>query len=176
MICSAKGNLRARATTATIALAAGGYLVMSGMTAEPAAGEGWLTEVRPGTAKADPAEDKADPQYLGAKTGDTADSPARARKKADGKEDLFRPGPQYDENYNAQGNVDIYGAKKAVEPPRPPIELVASNTPPANTIRAAPYLVKRTRCYRALPSTATGGRQSPTTATTARILPRSRPG
>ena len=41
----------------------------------------------------------------------------------DGKEDLFRPGPQYDKNYDAKGNVDIYGAKSAVEPPRPPLEL-----------------------------------------------------
>ena len=40
-----------------------------------------------------------------------------------GKEDLFRPGPQYDQNYDAKAQVDIYGAKSAVEPPRPPIEL-----------------------------------------------------
>ena len=55
MTCNAKGNLRyrARTTTATIALVAGGYLVMSGTTAEPAAGEssseagkgGWSTQV-----------------------------------------------------------------------------------------------------------------------------------
>ena len=41
----------------------------------------------------------------------------------DGKDDLFRPDPQYDAKYNAQGQVDIYGAKSAVEPPRPPVEL-----------------------------------------------------
>ncbi len=40
-----------------------------------------------------------------------------------GKDDLFLPGPQYDKNYDAKGNVDIYGAKTVVDPPRPPIEL-----------------------------------------------------
>jgi hypothetical protein len=38
-------------------------------------------------------------------------------------DDAFRPGPQYDKKYNAQGNIDVYGAKTAVEPPRPPIEI-----------------------------------------------------
>jgi hypothetical protein len=51
-----------------------------------------------------------------------------------GKGDLFLPGPEYDKKYDAKGNVDIYGAKTAVEPPRA-IE-VASNTPPACTTRA----------------------------------------
>jgi hypothetical protein len=36
---------------------------------------------------------------------------------------MFRDGPQYKARYDAQGQVDIYGAKTAVEPPRPPIEL-----------------------------------------------------
>ena len=76
----------------------------------------------------EPAEDQADAQYVGAyskeKTADTTTDPAASkRSKADGKEDLFRPGPQYDKNYDAQGNVDIYGAKSVVEPPRPPLEL-----------------------------------------------------
>ena len=38
-------------------------------------------------------------------------------------QDAFRPDPQYDAKYNAQGQVDIYGAKSAVEPPRPLLEL-----------------------------------------------------
>ena len=138
MTCNAKGNLRrrARTTTATIALAAGGYLVMSGMTVEPAAGQsssevrkgGWLPQLWPAASRVDPAEDQADAQYVGAysekKTADnTADPPARTRSNVDGKEDLFRPDPQYDKNYDAQALVDIYGAKSAVEPPRPPVEL-----------------------------------------------------
>ena len=132
MNCNAKGNLRyrARTTTTTIALVAGGYLVMSATTAEPAAGQssreaskgGWLSQVLPAT-RVDPAEDKADAQYVGAssikKTADTNADPAEsARSNVDGNE-LFRPGPQYDKNYDAKAQVDIYGAKSAVEPPRP---------------------------------------------------------
>jgi hypothetical protein len=46
-----------------------------------------------------------------------------ARKQGKLVEDSFRPDPQYDAGYNAQGQVDIYGAKSAIEPPRPPVEL-----------------------------------------------------
>ena len=139
MTCNAKGNLRyrARTTTATIALVAGGYLVMSGTTAEPAAAQssseaskgGWLTQVWPGASRVDPAEDQAEPQYVGASpkekpADNTADPAAPKRsKKWTARRDLFRPGPQYDKNYDAEKNVDIYGAKIAVEPPRPPLEL-----------------------------------------------------
>lgn len=122
MTCNAKGNLRyrARTTTSTLALAAGGYLVMSGTTVEPAAGQssseapkgGWLTQVRPGDSRV--SEGEADPRYVGVHS---------KKKTADGKEDLFQPGPQYEEKYDAKGNVDVYGAKREVEPPRPPIEL-----------------------------------------------------
>jgi hypothetical protein len=86
---------------------------MAGTTAEPAAGQGttdvskggWVTQVSPVASP--------DPQYVG----------ASSKAKTAGKDDLFLPGPQYDKNYDAQKNVDIYGAKSAVEPPRPPIEL-----------------------------------------------------
>ena len=145
MTCNA---YRVRTTTATIALVAGGYLVMSGTTAEPAAGEsssealteGWSIQVSPGAARVDPAEDQAEArdadadsekktaakaaEKKGNKTADkAADSAARARSNVDGKEDLFRPDPQYEAKYNAEGQVDVYGAKSAVEPPRPPVEL-----------------------------------------------------
>ena len=61
-------------------------------------------------------------------SGTTADPAAAESSSAARKEDKltqgsFRPDPQYDVTYNAQGQVDIYGAKSAVEPPRPPIEL-----------------------------------------------------
>ena len=145
MTCNA---YRVRTTTATIALVAGGYLVMSGTTAEPAAGEsssealteGWSIQVSPGAARVDPAEDQAEArdadadsekktaakaaEKKGNKTADkAADSEARARSNVDGKEDLFQPDPQYEAKYNAEGQVDVYGAKSAVEPPRPPVEL-----------------------------------------------------
>jgi hypothetical protein len=128
--CNAKGYLRyrIRTITATVALVAGGYLVMSGTTAPPAAGQGssevskggWSTQVLPGASRVDPAEGQADPQYVGAiskkKAADNIAEPAAST-------DLFLPGPQYDKNYDAKSQVDIYGAKSVVEPPRPPIEL-----------------------------------------------------
>ena len=138
MACNTKGNLRhrARTTTATVVLVAGGWLVMSGATADPAAAQGsseaskggWLTHVWPDASRADPAADQAAPQYVGAsskeKTSDaTTDPAAPKRKKADSKEDLFLPGPQYNKAYDADKNVDIYGAKIAIDPPRPPLEL-----------------------------------------------------
>jgi hypothetical protein len=88
---SAKGKFRyrARTTTAAIALAAGGYLAMSGTTVDPAA----------------------------------AESSSAARKQDKLLQDAFQPDPKYDATYNADGQLDIYGAKSAVEPPRPPLEL-----------------------------------------------------
>ena len=133
MICNANANLwyRAGTTTATLVLVAGGYLAISGTTATPAAGqssgepgkESWSAQVWPAAPVA-PAEDRAAAQYLGAKSNKgAADNTADARSNADGKDDLFRPGPQYDKNYDANAQVDVYGAKSAVEPPRPPVEL-----------------------------------------------------
>jgi len=48
---------------------------------------------------------------------------SEARKQGNAVDDSFGPDPQYDSEYNAQGQVDIYGAKRVVDPPRPPIEL-----------------------------------------------------
>jgi hypothetical protein len=84
-----------------------------------------LTQVLRGDTRVDPAKDQADPQYVGAysekkKDADkTADPASSTHSKVDGKQDLFRPGPQYDKSYDAKAQVDIYGAKSAVEPPRP---------------------------------------------------------
>ena len=158
----AKGAVRyhARTTTVTIALVAGGYLVMSGTTAGPAAAEssnvsgkdgkliaaaessnvankgGKLSPV-PSGARADPQyEEKYNEEKNSAKEqvdneqADDAKADNKARKEGKlaaaaessnkaGKEDLFRPGPQYGDKYNAEGNVAVYGGKSAVEPPRP---------------------------------------------------------
>ena len=86
-----KDNLRyrARTTTATIALVAGSYLVMSGTTAEPAAGQGssearnggWLTQVWPGASRVEPADGQADAQYVGAYSKErAADAPPTQRQ------------------------------------------------------------------------------------------------
>jgi hypothetical protein len=52
-----------------------------------------------------------------------AQSSNGSRKEGKLAQSAFRPDPQYAVEYNAQGQLDIYGAKSAVEPPRPPIEL-----------------------------------------------------
>ncbi len=48
-----------------------------------------------------------------------------AKTHKDGKqiEDPFLPDPQYETNYSAEEQANIYGAKRAVEPPRPLLEL-----------------------------------------------------
>ena len=56
-------------------------------------------------------------------TADPAAAESSTRKEDKLIQDSFRPDPQYDAKYNAQQQVDIYGAKSAVEPPRPPVEL-----------------------------------------------------
>ena len=131
MTCNAKGNLRyrARTTTSTIALVACGYLVMCGTAAAQSsseAGKGgwfsdWWTQMWPGS-RVDPA-DQAAAQYPGADArrraaDNTGDPPPSTRSNVDGKGGLFLPGPEYDKNYDAKSNIDTYGSKKAVEPPR----------------------------------------------------------
>jgi len=69
-----------------------------------------------------------DPKSKAARSkGKTAGKTAakKAAKKADAgdRQDLFRSDPQYATSYDAQGQVDIYGAKSAVVAPRPPVEL-----------------------------------------------------
>jgi hypothetical protein len=138
------GNLlrRARTKSAGIALVAGGYLVMSGTTADPAAGQSggeaakgaWSTQVWATAKRVEPVEESGDvqqhdsPQYVGAyakkKAADSTADPAagQPRKVAD-KDDLFLPGPRYDRNYDAKSQVDVYGKKVAVDAPRPLLEL-----------------------------------------------------
>lgn len=65
---------------------------------------------------------------------EVADDPASAssevrkpktgkRASLSNKQDLFRPDPQYDRKYEHEEQIEIYGGKFAVEPPRPPIEI-----------------------------------------------------
>ncbi|MFM9847544.1 MAG: hypothetical protein ACKVP3_10330 [Hyphomicrobiaceae bacterium] len=161
---------RTRTTFATTALVTGGYLAMSGLTADPVASQdssearkgGWLTQLWPGASRVSPADSQPQesgssvhektparnagaskrgtdgkedpfrfgPQYVGASSvhekdaaDNTADQAASKPKKAGAKDDLFRPGPQYDKSYDAKSQVDVYGAKTVVDPPRPPIEI-----------------------------------------------------
>ncbi len=170
MTLNAKNNVwyRARAASATLALAAVSALVVCGATAGDAAAQssdggkgGWFTQWWPGASQTADTQESASkdsgssvhektparsaagagkggtredpfrfgPQYVGASSvheksaaDETADPKASKTKKAE-KDDLFRPGPQYDKNYDSKSQVDIYGAKTVVDPPRPPIEL-----------------------------------------------------
>jgi hypothetical protein len=65
---------------------------------------------------------KVDEDLKNKSKGKIADPAKDAKSSPDGKGDLFQPDPQYEANYDAQIQVDVYGAKKEVDPPRPPIE------------------------------------------------------
>ncbi len=188
MTRNAKVNLRnlARSTTATIALVAGGYLVISGSTAEPAAGESttnpsknetWIEKsylAGPESDAKNDAQEQADIEAdnNGDKNGKDIEKVAASKSsdnsrknetsieksflagpKSDDKEDAqeqdrqgrqvdrgkkraaspnkedkavqnaFRPGPTYETKYNADEQLDIYGGKSAVDPPRPLLEI-----------------------------------------------------
>jgi hypothetical protein len=112
-----------KTTTATIALVASGCLAMSGATADPAK-EGWATQVLPEAAQVIPAAKPAKAKGSEKKTAASAAQPAAAKRgDVDGTKDLFQPDPQYEKKYSAEGQLDIYGAKSVVEPPRPLVEL-----------------------------------------------------
>lgn len=51
------------------------------------------------------------------------DGAGRTRSAASEKRDLFRPDPSYQSQYAHEEQVEIYGGKFAVDPPRPPIEI-----------------------------------------------------
>jgi hypothetical protein len=132
MMCNA---YRSRTTTATIAIAAG-YLTVCGAAADPAASEdnseaiegGWITEVSQTASRIDTAKKRANASYVGAPSEQEAangkeGASTHARSDVSEKDDLFQPDPQYEKDYDADGQVDIYGAKSAVEPPRPLLEI-----------------------------------------------------
>lgn len=57
------------------------------------------------------------------KTSANKKSADAGRTKVDGEQDFFMPDPQYDGKYEAAEQGEIYGGKRVVEPPRPPIEI-----------------------------------------------------
>ena len=78
---------------------------------------GSLTQAPPRTSWVDNA------QYLGATDKEAADSTAEP-KPTQLAGASFQPDPQYKaSSYDTEGQVDIYGAKTAVAPPRPLLEL-----------------------------------------------------
>jgi hypothetical protein len=62
-------------------------------------------------------------------TSDTIVEPAAAKSSSQSRKQdklalaTFRPDPKYDAKYSAEGQIEIYGGKSPVEPPRPPVEL-----------------------------------------------------
>ncbi len=67
----------------------------------------------------DDAESKPD----GKKATDKKSAAPRKKTMAEQDDDLFRADPNYDTEFSSEEQVDIYGAKRAVDPPRPPIEI-----------------------------------------------------
>jgi len=139
MSCNAYGS---KTTSAVVALAASVCLVVCGAIAAVAAGEnstktdeGWSTQVRLSTARVTtaaietdaknyaPAENNVSTHPKKKSADKTAEPAAATRKDAGGKKDPFQPDPQYEKKYSVEEQVDIYGAKSAVEPPRPLLEL-----------------------------------------------------
>ena len=153
-------------------------LVMSGTTAVPAAAQnstevakgGWSTQVAP--------------SYVGALPKNaTADTPGRGQ---DGSGEHDRQGDPEGRPFpirsrsTTRNKTPNRRSTSAVPKPRSSHlarwSWVASNTPPAQYDESSTLFGALNPLLPASPSTATGGRRSPSTTTTARKLPRSPPG
>ncbi len=135
----------ARITTSIVALAVGGFLVLSNAHAQSSSDESGgdaqdqaspdffeiepasdVEDVESESEPASKAEDEkskikpaADVSGEAEEAGDTAD----AEEAEDGKQNLFRSDPQYEGEYAAQDQADVYGAKEEVVAPRPALEI-----------------------------------------------------
>lgn len=125
-----------KSATATVAMVAGGYLLISGSTAETAAGEStsdssrnetWIEKtyvVGPESGKKSDTQKQSDIQgSKDDKSVTTSKSGKKPSKKSKSTQNAFRPGPKYERKYDAKEQLDIYGGKSAVEPPRPLLEI-----------------------------------------------------
>jgi hypothetical protein len=121
-----EGNL-AEPAASNNAAAKDGKLIQAG--AGESRKEGKLIPAVRGGAAADQADEQYVEAFSERKTADSttdpsADDPRRGTtSNLDEKGDLFRPGPQYDKNYDAKGNVDVYGNKSNVATARPILEV-----------------------------------------------------
>jgi hypothetical protein len=88
---------------------------------------GDATDVQPVTAMVETGDDETEVENDPAQSASHVkkkSKPGAAPKRRDvaEKDDLFRPDPQYDRKYEHQEQIDIYGGKFAVDPPRPLLE------------------------------------------------------
>lgn len=129
----------ANAKTAFHALVVGNCLAISVATAEPIAvestsnvpkNETWIVKSYLAGPEADTKRDEqeqgdveADMDGKDGTSSTISKSSNTSAKKDNAVNNAFRPGPQYDDLYSAEEQVDIYGAKSAVEPPRPLLEI-----------------------------------------------------
>jgi hypothetical protein len=127
--CKSNTARRAKIKASTFAVAAATCVAVSGMTAGHAAAqsggearaERWLPRLWPGVSYVG--------VYSETKTAEDAAEPAAGKKgkkgKANGKtaQDPFRPDPRYETKYDATANVEVYGTRTEVDPPRPLLEV-----------------------------------------------------
>jgi hypothetical protein len=127
--------------TATILLVVVVYVMATGRTSGPAADKGDDVAVQDGQSSVplsdqhqiDPPSTSVDDETTEIVVGQvelaaaqqTATEAGKKKpiKKAKPVASAFRPGPQYKAGYAADEQVEIYGGKTAVEPPRPLIEI-----------------------------------------------------
>lgn len=113
-------GLGAGTSAAVLTLVAGSYLLMSGTSAITAPGDGSEGD---GSDSKVTVVAKAEIDGDGGDTQAAASAAKTAKKKRKAKASAFRPGPDYSGKYDAAEQVEIYGAKAAVEPPRPLLEI-----------------------------------------------------
>ena len=190
-----KRSFGAKTTPAIMALLAGGYLLMSGVSAEPAAGEdsdvthtdGKRIDVPSGVvtviakAQADvPSEGSGADQKDGSETVVAKvwppSRPARAAKRPKHLQTHSNPVRSTKPGTMPRSKLKSTAVRVRSSRRARCLRSAASNTRPAYTTRAAPFSVNSILCCQASPFTATGERRSLITTTTARKLPRSRPG
>ncbi len=81
------------------------------------------TLVRPANIVLREDDDEATVEDDPVSASSTVSKPKTGRRASIAKkDDLFRPDPQYKKKYEHEEQIEIYGGKFAVEPPRPPIE------------------------------------------------------
>jgi hypothetical protein len=131
MIHYFKGTRRygARTMPALFALVSGGFLMISSVSAEPRSVENNTDAGETVIAKADTNASPDDTKFVVQPGSKASNETVIVKKKlkptttASSVNAAFRPGPTYNGDYDAEEQADIYGAKIAIEPPRPLLEI-----------------------------------------------------